>query len=912
MGAAVERVSVSVGTNGVLMGNPSTNLFIANSNALNAVVNSVGGAATNAISIVMSNGTIVYNPATKINFKPGTNTTIRVENGGASQADILIDATGGGGGGAETNANYLLYGNTNANLPNGRTIGVAGILSLSTNGTNIVLTGTEVGTVTDAQLANGTNSVKTYSDNQIASYSNRVSTLLQNGTNSVKTYADNQIATYSNTVSTLLQNGTNSAKAYADNQIATHSNNVTSAITTRQVGSANLTNWSNYDPSTVLGSFISPNFLPTPTPPSAISSNRYDSFGTIGLFPSGHYVIAYRSGTDHVGTLDGTIKIRKSLDHGWTWQPETTVLSEPGVDLRNVGGGITFGGRMVLTYSAYTNSFRNMAYIYSEDEGLTWTSPTNIDHLTNTAYSCYGNMIQIGSGEMLTSWYGYNTNGASVYYTSYVIHSYDDGRSWSNAIPVITGVSTGGSGNRYTEASYVYLGGSKILGLVRREPYTYGEGWYFRQVLSIDNGYTWSDMGDATNAPGWFGNPGPAWLCTAMPSEGRRIAIAYYQDRNSSASNRKLKTTWGYADELVSTVNGWQTNFVQVIGYFTNFTSGYPSFIHPYNSTVGFGWFYNELTTNTTKIEFVCASPKGFGSVYAHTNGQVGVLKIPTAASSYALDVNGGVQSSGTVRGNALLSDSTITAADSGTIGSSTRSKFQFPAERRLKIMSGSGYGLDQITFGLEVNTNVALNMVNERVSVVTGTNYTGINPIVSFDPINSINNIGRTNGQSSNYLYGATFQGTNQVRAIKNLTNITATVESDGNISLTASASGGGSTYQGITNLLAADGSNIWINAGPLTNVCGVHGTITLTNNFILNAPTNALFDGQIVRLRIIQDSTGGRTLTTNGTATAYFKFGSDITGITVTTNANAIDYVSLAWYTNGAWHPVSFIRGY
>jgi hypothetical protein len=130
--------------------------------------------------------------------------------------------------------------------------------------------------------------------------------------------------------------------------------------------------------------------------------------------------------------------------------------------------------------------------------------------------------------------------------------------------------------------------------------------------------------------------------------------------------------------------------------------------------------------------------------------------------------------------------------------------------------------------------------------------------------------------------------------------------------VDLIAAGGGGCGTYSILTNLLAADGSNIWINAGPMTNVAGLHGSITLTNNFILNGPTNASFDGQIILLRCIQDAVGYHTLSTNGTAAAYFKFGTDITtGFTV--SAGAVDYISLVWYAaSNQWHPVSFIRGY
>jgi hypothetical protein len=62
------------------------------------------------------------------------------------------------------------------------------------------------------------------------------------------------------------------------------------------------------------------------------------------------------------------------------------------------------------------------------------------------------------------------------------------------------------------------------------------------------------------------------------------------------------------------------------------------------------------------------------------------------------------------------------------------------------------------------------------------------------------------------------------------------------------------------------------------------------------------------------IQDSTGHRTLSilTNSNSPPYVKFGSDITGIVLSTNANAIDIASFqyqALWTN--WLCTGFIRG-
>ena len=83
-----------------------------------------------------------------------------------------------------------------------------------------------------------------------------------------------------------------------------------------------------------------------------------------------------------------------------------------------------------------------------------------------------------------------------------------------------------------------------------------------------------------------------------------------------------------------------------------------------------------------------------------------------------------------------------------------------------------------------------------------------------------------------------------------------------------------------------------------------------TLTNNATLNAPsgvTSAMV-GDTFRLVFIQDATGNRTVTT---ATNYL-FGSDITGLTLTTNAGARDYMVLYVRRTDVFDVIGFVRGY
>jgi len=80
----------------------------------------------------------------------------------------------------------------------------------------------------------------------------------------------------------------------------------------------------------------------------------------------------------------------------------------------------------------------------------------------------------------------------------------------------------------------------------------------------------------------------------------------------------------------------------------------------------------------------------------------------------------------------------------------------------------------------------------------------------------------------------------------------------------------------------------------------------VILGDNRTLSFPTSPS-DGQIIRWQIIQDGTGGRTLTLDG----GFKTGPF--DVTLSTAANAVDYLSAIYYSTGtSMHVVAFIAGY
>jgi hypothetical protein len=85
----------------------------------------------------------------------------------------------------------------------------------------------------------------------------------------------------------------------------------------------------------------------------------------------------------------------------------------------------------------------------------------------------------------------------------------------------------------------------------------------------------------------------------------------------------------------------------------------------------------------------------------------------------------------------------------------------------------------------------------------------------------------------------------------------------------------------------------------------------VTLGDNRTLGAPSNPT-DGQQIVYEVIQDGTGTRTLAL-ATGAGGFAFGSDITGITLSTGGNVRDYLTCIYNSaQDRWAVVGFIKGY
>lgn len=140
--------------------------------------------------------------------------------------------------------------------------------------------------------------------------------------------------------------------------------------------------------------------------------------------------------------------------------------------------------------------------------------------------------------------------------------------------------------------------------------------------------------------------------------------------------------------------------------------------------------------------------------------------------------------------------------------------------------------------------------------------------------------------------------------QAISTVTNLQTTL--DGKAPL-ASPSFTGAAVFGGTAVVTPDtvtyGASVALNAST-----GNHFRITMTGNLTLAAPTSPS-DGQRILIELIQDGTGGRTLTLN----SVFNVTTSITGpITLVTTANTRSYIGAVYRTAGTkWDILAFGTG-
>jgi sialidase-1 len=205
----------------------------------------------------------------------------------------------------------------------------------------------------------------------------------------------------------------------------------------------------------------------------------------------------YPSSEDPPNDIDQVVK--RSTDLGRTWSRMQTIIGFPGMvaagDPSVLADPVT--GRVWLFYAycpegigshnsqpGFTGKTIQTHLVYSDDDGITWSKPTDITPQTKpknwmTTWPGPGRGIRTRDGALVVP---FNGQEKSQVWTSHVIVSRDNGKTWKLSPP---------AGHGTSETQMVELNDGSWLMNMRNERSDYKSG--VRQIaVSRDGGQTWS------------------------------------------------------------------------------------------------------------------------------------------------------------------------------------------------------------------------------------------------------------------------------------------------------------------------------------------------------------------------------------------------------------------------------------
>ena len=220
-----------------------------------------------------------------------------------------------------------------------------------------------------------------------------------------------------------------------------------------------------------------------------------------GYFPvlvtlkGGSLGAAVRGGDGHVG-IKGRLDWIRSEDRGKTWS-EPAVIVDSKWDDRNAGVGVMSDGTVVMAY-AEASTYNDegvwdtsrgkyaMFYVYSNDNGRTWSEKAELCPDLFHAGSPYGRIISLRNGTALMQIYTWQDQAGSAAGERTpvssrcvgVVRSTDNGRTWGDWSVVA---------REYNEISLVELADGRIVAAMRSER---GDT---AVCESPDGGRTWSE-----------------------------------------------------------------------------------------------------------------------------------------------------------------------------------------------------------------------------------------------------------------------------------------------------------------------------------------------------------------------------------------------------------------------------------
>jgi hypothetical protein len=280
------------------------------------------------------------------------------------------------------------------------------------------------------------------------------------------------------------------------------------------------------------------------------TSSAHRAFPSICKQADGKLRMVYRRATAH-GTQDGALCTITSSDAGATWSGETVILG---------GGAGTLGGqrnaiqdthirkltsgRLAIAFCQWatgtlvgfpTGNLWRGWYIYSDDNGSTWSTPVEVT-FTGGSAPLFGfgtfldGFIELADGSLLATCYALNSFGTA--WDIHVAKSTNGGTTWaylSHLTGTIGGFNT-------VETSMAQLANGDAYATFHTEDGTPTDVW---QAISTDGGATWG-----TPRQMLVSESNNRTFCM-LTNEGDLLQ-SYYNPTSGNAGIRELWTGGGY------------------------------------------------------------------------------------------------------------------------------------------------------------------------------------------------------------------------------------------------------------------------------------------------------------------------------------------------------------------------------
>jgi hypothetical protein len=285
---------------------------------------------------------------------------------------------------------------------------------------------------------------------------------------------------------------------------------------------------------------------------NTFDENRYYLTNHLCQSPldSNKIVSIFTDGTNHLPTDGKVISRRISTDKGITWSSKTLVYDQGGTDcIQDIGAGYGSDGRLhVITDALHTaagptwTSF-GLFYMYSDDDGATWSSAVDITSVIPSdglaAWRVYSSLIE-NNGVLMCAYYKTTSEVSGANSARYILRSTDNGATWTSIL-----IQSGAT--HRNETTIIGLSTTVVLAVTRDE-----STLEYYQSISTDNGLTWTNQGDLSFGES-FARATPVRL-KKFQIDSTDVIACYYSDRDRDI----FKVIYALPADLISSgLTGW-------------------------------------------------------------------------------------------------------------------------------------------------------------------------------------------------------------------------------------------------------------------------------------------------------------------------------------------------------------------